>query len=249
MENGKAPAVMAEGGHQALSLFKVADLLFKSGMFPQTRNACGLFSIVEYGRELGIEPMIALQTMAVVQGKISMSSQMMLSIAVKNGLEYKILETTDLKARVWMKGDVEYTSEFTLEDAKKAGIYKQDSSWTKYPKNMLFWRAVSNGIRFCKPGVLGGLYSTEEMVDAAATPLNAHVPEEPPAQVEEPDAPEFDWERWRGAMGTAFKTLDASVYSEILMQYDHKTIETVKEPVEALAILEDMRAAYKTKAA
>jgi len=36
-----------------------------------------------------------------------------------------------------------YTADFTIEDAKKAGIYKEGGGWTKYPADMLFARALS----------------------------------------------------------------------------------------------------------
>jgi hypothetical protein len=47
-----------------------------------------------------------------------------------------------------------------LEDAKKAGTKNLD----KYPKNMLFARAISNGVKWYTPDVFAGpVYVPEEM--------------------------------------------------------------------------------------
>ncbi len=51
-------------------------------------------------------------------------------------------------------------STFTIEDAKKALTKNID----KFPKNMLFARAISNGVKWYSPDVLSGpVYVPEEM--------------------------------------------------------------------------------------
>ncbi len=148
-------------------LFPTARALFKSGLFLQTKNEFGAYAIIEYGFELGIPPMTALQTMAIISGKICMAGQMMLSIALRNGLEYKILKDGTEECQVYLKfKNNEYTSSFTIAEAKQAGVYRQDSGWTKYPKDMLFWRAVTRGLRRVCPDLILGLYAKEELEGA-----------------------------------------------------------------------------------
>jgi hypothetical protein len=54
-------------------------------------------------------------------------------------------------------------STFTIEDAKKAGTKTID----RFPKNMLFARAISNGVRWFTPDIYDSVvYVPEEMQEA-----------------------------------------------------------------------------------
>jgi len=69
-------------------------------------------------------------------------------------------------------------SSFTIEDAKKAGTKNLD----KFPRNMLFARAMSNGVRWYCPDVMSGsvAYTPEELgadVDEDGNVVNAQVVE------------------------------------------------------------------------
>ncbi len=158
-----------------LSLIKVADVLFKSQLFPNARNSYGAYAIVQYGSELEIPPMTALQTMSIISGKICMAAQMMLTLALKRGVEYKITVDSDKEVVVIFsrKGFESYTSSFSIEEAKRAGIFKAQGGWEKWPRDMCFWRAVTRGLRRIAPDVILGLYAIEEIKDAP--PLNEPV--------------------------------------------------------------------------
>jgi hypothetical protein len=56
-----------------------------------------------------------------------------------------------------------YSVEFTIDDAKQAGLVKPDSAWEKYPANMLRWRAVGFCADVVFPDILGGLKRTDEL--------------------------------------------------------------------------------------
>ena len=61
-----------------------------------------------------------------------------------------------------MEGKVIGTSAFSIDDAKKAGL--AGDNWRKYPRNMLFARAMSNGVKWYCPNVFGGpVYSPDEL--------------------------------------------------------------------------------------
>ncbi len=51
-----------------------------------------------------------------------------------------------------------------MDDAKKAGLSGKDV-WKKYPRNMLFYRALTSGVRLYCPDVTGGVvvYTAEEI--------------------------------------------------------------------------------------
>lgn len=168
-----------------LSLIKVADALFKSQLFPNVRNSFGAYAIVEYGAELDIPPMTSLQTMSIISGKICMAAQMMLTLALKKGVSYKVNTDSDKEVSVTFKrqGFESYTSSFSVEEAKRAGIYKAQGGWEKWPRDMCFWRAVTRGLRRIAPDVILGLYAIEELKDAP--PLNEPIE----SQIMPPDAP------------------------------------------------------------
>lgn len=159
MEN----AVVKHDPNVSLSLQKVADGLFKSGMFPNAKNVFGAFAIVEYGHELGIPPMMALKNINIISGQLACNAQLMLSMAMSRGVTYKVIKETDKGAEIIFKrGDAEYTATFTEEDAKAAGLTGKDN-WKKYARDMYFWRATAKGIRRIAPDAVLGLYTKDEI--------------------------------------------------------------------------------------
>ena len=170
-------------------LIPVAKSLFLSKLFPNVQNEHGAFAICQYGKELGVGPMTSLQTMAIIKGKICMGAQVMLSLACGKGVRYKVVKDTATESEVEFtrEGFSPYLSSFTMEDAKRAGVYRQDSGWDKYPKDMLYWRAVTRGLRRIAPDVILGLYAKEEIEDAPA--LEAKIVQEPPKEEDVPNFP------------------------------------------------------------
>lgn len=149
------------------NLSAVADELFRSGLFPQTRNKYGTLAIIEYGRELGLRPVVALQTMSVIKGRICIESKAMLALAIEKGIKYKVLEKTSKVSRVEFKRDGfdAHTESFTIEDARAKGFLTKEN-WKMYPEEMCFWRCVSKGLRAYAPDIIMGLYTIDEMGDA-----------------------------------------------------------------------------------
>jgi hypothetical protein len=64
-----------------------------------------------------------------------------------------------------------------MEQAKRAGLATKDV-WKQYPRAMLRARVVSEGIRTIFPGVLGGLYTPEEVQDFDTKPPKVTPPVE-----------------------------------------------------------------------
>ena len=55
-----------------------------------------------------------------------------------------------------------WTEYFSIDDAKKAGLYR--GQWLKYPKDMLFARALSRLARQLFPDVIKGCYVQGEII-------------------------------------------------------------------------------------
>jgi len=100
----------------------------------------------------------------VVNGKISMSTALMSDRIRKEGHSIKIPEWTDQKCVIIGvrkdNGD-SVKFEFSMEDATKAGL-TNSPTWKKYPKHMLYNRAMSTLARVLFPDVVGNCYSEDE---------------------------------------------------------------------------------------
>lgn len=147
----------------SLKLQSVSTGLFQSGLYKNVGNAHGAFAVVQYGYELGIGPMMALQNINVIQGKPAASGQLMLSLAMSRGVTFQVEEESENRCAIRFKrGENSYFAEFTRDDAKRAGLDGKDN-WRKWPKEMLFWRAVAKGVRRIAPESVMGLYTPDEV--------------------------------------------------------------------------------------
>lgn len=156
-------------GSQVESMIKASEFFAKGGMFVHPKegrplNQAEIFSIVEYGRELGIEPVIALQNIVPVKGRLCTSASIMLAMAVQAGVRYQVLrEEVDVcSIKFEREGQEPYISTFDKREAEQAGLLRKDN-WNNYPKDMYRARAIARGCRFVVPDKLAGLYLEEEI--------------------------------------------------------------------------------------
>lgn len=144
----------------------LGEVLAKSGFFSDSKQASQAVVKVLAGRELGFGPIASMTGIHIVKGKPTVGANLM-GAAIKGSgrYNYRVVELTDQRAEIafFENGKEAGRSTFTMEDAKKAGITSNDT-WTKYPKNMLFARALSNGARWFCPDVFSGVtpYTPEE---------------------------------------------------------------------------------------
>ena len=118
------------------------------------------------GWELGLSLSGSFEYIHIVEGKPSLSPRgalaLILGSPVNGGV--KITEEVD-KCTVWMKrADTafEHTITWTMEDAKRAGVVKQNSGWDRYPSNMLRWRTIGFCADVVFPDVTGGMKRADE---------------------------------------------------------------------------------------
>jgi hypothetical protein len=147
--------------------YRLAKGLALSGMFPDAKNAEQALAKILIGRDLGLSPTQALMGIHIVEGK-PMVAAVTLAAFVKQSerYDYTVKQLNDERCilEFWSLSHEQQTgeesvgiSEFTIEDAKKAGLVKEKSGWAKYPRNMLFARAMSNGIRWYCPDATQGV--------------------------------------------------------------------------------------------
>lgn len=149
----------------------VAPAMHASGLFGVSTPAQAM-AIMLKGYELGLSLSASFEFIHVVEGKPGLNPRGALALINGHpelaGLKIEDLSDADghpSSCRVWMKrrNGFEYTVEFSIADAKRAGLVKDRSGWAKYPANMLRWRAVGFCADVVFPDVLGGMKRTDEL--------------------------------------------------------------------------------------
>lgn len=128
---------------------------------PESVLACIL-----YGAEMGIGPMQSLNSIHVIEGRASMSPELMRAMVARYGHRIDVIENSNEACE--MKGirkDTESTAtvRWTMADAKKAGLVGK-TNWDKYPRAMLMARCTSELCRILFPDIIAGLSYTPEEV-------------------------------------------------------------------------------------
>lgn len=155
---------------------ELAKILAQSGFFSDARQAAQVVVKVLAGRELGFGPIASMTGVNIIKGRVSLAANMMAQ-AVKRSARYDY-RTVKLTPDVC---EIAFSEEgkdighsiFTKEDAAKAGT----KNMSTYPRNMLFARAMSNGVRwycpdtfesgvyrwYCPDAFESGVYTPEEL--------------------------------------------------------------------------------------
>lgn len=151
------------------SLEKLARACAQSGYFKDASDAAKAYVKVVAGAELGIGPVQAMTGIHIVQGKPTLAAHLIGALIKRSGrYDYRIRKHGEdcCQIEFFEGGQSVGFSEFSMEDAKKAGLASKDV-WKSYPRNMLFSRALSNGARWYCPDVFGGSVYTPDELDAA----------------------------------------------------------------------------------
>lgn len=128
-----------------------------------------ILAAIQYGAELGVGPMQALQNIAVINGKPSVYGDLALALVQASGkLEYIKEHDDGQQAVCTVKrvGDPNpHIVKFSNEDAKRASLLGKAGPWTQYPSRMRMFRARGFALRDKFADVLKGLITREEAED------------------------------------------------------------------------------------
>lgn len=228
---------------------KMARSIARSGVTHHKTEA-HVITIAMAAYEMGLGVMEALRGMYVVDGKLAMETWLLDRLAISRGVTKTIHETGLFRCRLTLHHDdrPDVESEFTLEDAKRAGIIKDYDSetyavdpvitrkgrkrgvWDKHPEELLYWRALSKGLRRIAPDLFGGVYTADEA--DGIDPRKAHEPATTDTNAEldaltepvEPDPNEYtedEIDKYRQEMDEAVRrsliTSDDAAYAQELV--------------------------------
>ena len=145
-----------------------AKALSQSDLLPREFRGkpANVLVAIGYGQALGLSPMIALNGIAVIGGKPSLSAQLQSALVRRAGHKLHVKgDDTTATATLTRSDDpeTEHTSTWTMDRAKRAGL-AQGGAWKTYPESMLAARAITEVIRNAASDVLLGIaYTPEEL--------------------------------------------------------------------------------------
>jgi len=150
---------------------------------------------MQMGYEVGLNPMQAIQNIAVIGGRPAIWGDAMLALVLAHPACEYVRDGVDGEGdgrHGWCeakrRGAPVIKRTFSVADAKRAGLWSKSGPWQQYPDRMLQMRARGFALRDAFPDALRGLISQEEahdipsaqgpVIDVAAEPASA-----PPAPV------------------------------------------------------------------
>jgi len=242
-------------GDDLSDLMKLGKVLAASGFFRDATSEAKAFVKVLAGQEIGIPPIAAMTGIHIITTEnstnISIGANIMAGLVKRSPrYDYRIAHLDFQKCilQFFENGQDVGESTYTIEEARHAGLVKTRSNWDKYPKNMLFARAVSNGTRLYCPDLLGGapVYTPDELgvqvdehgnavvegevvsVDGEPPPSPQAAPR-PPQRAERPSAT-----AWKYALGIPIEAPNAAARAASEPQGDGKDYPAL------LALADDM---------
>lgn len=182
---------------------EMAQMISNSTLAPQHYKGRPEDTLVAMmmGSELGLNPMQAIQNIAVINGKPSIYGDAMLALVQNHPSFGGISETFDdstmtATCTVHRKGGEKHTQTFSKLDAGDAGLWGRKGPWTSYPKRMLTMRARGFALRNQFADALCGLISAEEAQDLPVerdiTPSNNVVALNEPKYISQEQAQELE---------------------------------------------------------
>lgn len=231
---GFAPQTITEA-------IQFSEMLSKSQMVPRNyqNKPEDIMVAVQWGMEIGLAPLQALQNISVINGRPSVYGDAAMALVqaspVCEGVEETIEgEGTSNPVAVCIasrKGRKPVTARFSVEDAKRAGLWGKSGPWSAYPKRMLQMRARGFALRDAFPDVLKGLITAEEAQDfpddAKPVPVRDITPENPLDTIEitkliepayEPTEPEVEEDIQPQDEATQDEVIEAIEVHEAVMQ-------------------------------
>lgn len=182
-------------------LNRLGQILSQSGFFEDCKQASQAVVKVLAGSELGFPAFSSMVGIHIIKGKPALGANLIAAAIKRSGrYDYRVVELNDRTCKIaFYEGKQQIgVSEFTAADAAKAGTQNMG----KFPRNMLFARCVSNGVKwFCPDIFLGApIYTPEELgavVDEEGSVVELPTPSLPTlsadVQVQTPGV----WRNWK----------------------------------------------------
>ncbi len=127
---------------QAMKVF-IGELVQGTALPAGIKNAGQAMMVLQRGYELGMQPVQALQSIAIINGRLSLWGEAAIAQVERNGFIVEWGECNAQTATVTITNKEtgkSSTGTFTMQMAKDRGLYKAET-YAKFPENMLRFKA------------------------------------------------------------------------------------------------------------
>lgn len=195
----EAMATVVESG---FTMDGLSEVFVQSGFFKDVKAKSQAIVKILLGRELGLKPIQAMLSINMVQGRPEVAAATLGALVKRSGkYDYRIIEHTAEACEIEyfaLSGDKREpigVSRFEMEDAKRAKLDTKDN-YRLWPKNMMFARAMSNGVRWYCLDAIGGMPvyvegEIAEITPEATTPPDEFAGMEPKERITAVEADEY----------------------------------------------------------
>ncbi|QOR55249.1 MAG: hypothetical protein SHS37scaffold220_18 [Phage 67_12] len=176
---------------------------------------------MQWGAELGLKPLQALQNIAIINGRPSLWGDAMLGLVRSSPLCEWVVEGWESDGTAFCKakrrGEPEQVRTFSDADAKTAGLQGKAGPWVTNPKRMKQLRARAFALRDVFTDILRGMAMAEEAIDIPReTDMGmadvVQTPPPPPARPELTPYPQEQFDTnfgaWKAAVQSGRQTAD-----------------------------------------
>lgn len=244
-------------------VYRLATMALKSGMLKPLRQGYGDNSVEEQpeatlargtmiimqGMEIGVPPMQSIQLLAMINGRITAHSEAVPGILWAKGFRLREWFTGKEMEDDWTAhceltrpSGEKVTGQFSVNQAKRAGLWDRsptvtkynktkpnDSAWFRYPDRMLKARALGFAGKDGGADALKGIMVTEEATDQMQIEHMVEAPRAIPAIADLPDipdeAPASDTDEAREAIKSALNIEMLEHVREAYADADWSTLE------------------------
>jgi len=177
-------ALAKQGQMAELDLTRTTDIakvFVQSGYWSEVGSGSKAMVKVMAGREMGIGAFTAMQGINIIKGKLQLTANLLASmVKMSDKYDYRVRELTNeicrLEFFLLVNGQEPESlgfSDFSWGDAQTAGL-ATGNVWKSYPRNMMFARAMSNGVNLHCPDVTKGIRAYTEGDDFGPMPEPVH---------------------------------------------------------------------------
>jgi len=171
-DQGIVPRTMEEA-------FILAKAILNSGLAPKDcKSPESVLIRIQFGAELGLSPMMSLQSVADINGRASIFGDAGKALLRARGFDIEEADIDDIRRTGVARCMVTHprqkpvTRTYSIEDAKKAGLWGKQGPWSTNPYRQLAWRAFWFAGRDAAADVLKGIGGAEEVRDTPQTERN-----------------------------------------------------------------------------
>lgn len=146
---------------------RAAKAMSASGFFQDSKSAAQAVVKILAGSELGFGPFASMTGVHIIQNRPTLAANLIAAAVKRSGkYNYRVIEHTDKVCSIdFYEGAVKVgNSTYTWAEAQAAQLTSKDN-WKKFPRNMLFARAISNGQKWYAPDAFNGatVYTPDEL--------------------------------------------------------------------------------------